>query len=180
MGGVSGGFGGFTASIDASIGSKVDSSGSASKRLSYAVKSSQRKCYRLIRDEFCAYNRSNLQSKFLTRLAALPTGSPYDAKKMEAWKVSLIQRFGTHMTMASSHGALVQSLASVNSRSELSSACMTSGLCMKFGWVAAGNAGLKLCSNTSRCDKGSKSSESHRSTCVAVGGDPQLQSKVCR
>lgn len=176
--GLGGSYNGFSASIDASMGSTVSSSGNVTKRISYAVKSSQRSCYRLVRDKFCAYNTSNLQPALLSRLAALPTGSPYDSSKMEAWKVGFIQRFGTHMAMSSSHGALVQSLASVDSRSEVSSDCMTSGLCLKFGWLAAVN--LKLCSNTSRCDEGSRSSVSQKSNCVAIGGDPNLQSQVCQ
>merc|ERR1719195_1846741 len=57
---------------------------------------------------------------------------------------------------------------------------MKSGLCLKFGWVGAGNAGLQLCSNNSRCDDGSKSSESQKSSCVAIGGDPSLQSRMCQ
>lgn len=178
--GVSGGYSGFSASVDASMGSTASSSGRVSKRLAYAAQSSQRKCYRLIRDDLCAYNKSNLQPALLQRLAAMPTGSPYSVEKMEAWKVSFIQRFGTHITLGSAHGALVQSLASVDARSELSSDCMEFGLCSKFGWVGAGNAGLNLCSNTSRCDNSSKSSESEKSTCVAVGGNPTLQSKVCQ
>jgi len=176
--GVGGSYSGFSASVDASLGSTTSSSGSVSKRLSYAVQASQRRCYRLVRDESCAYNRSHLQPALLSRLAALPTGSPYDTGKMEAWKVSFVQRFGTHVAMASSHGARVHSLASVDSRSEVSSDCMTSGLCGSFGYVAAGSA--KLCSNTSSCDKGDKGSTSQKSTCVAVGGDPVLQRQVCQ
>jgi len=178
--GISGGYGGFTASIDASMGSNAGSSGSVSKRFSYAVKSLQRKCYRLIRDKFCAYNMSNLQPALLQRLSSLPLGSPYTAEKMEAWKSAFVQRFGTHLTLGSSHGALVQSLASVDASSELNSDCMSAGMCLKFGWIGAGSAGLSLCSNSSRCDNSSKASESQRSTCVAIGGDPALQSQVCQ
>jgi len=177
--GLSGGYGGISASVDASMGTSVGSSGQVSKRLSHAVRSSQRKCYRLIRDDGCAYNRSNLQPAFLERLASLPLGEPYTVENMEVWKTAFIQRFGTHLTLTSSHGALVQSLASVDARSEMTSDCMASSFCLKFGWVGAGNAGLSLCSNSSRCDNSSRSSNSQRSTCVAIGGDPALQSQIC-
>jgi len=181
--GLSGGYGGFSASVDASMGSTAGSSGTVSKRISYAVQSSQRKCYRLVRDDLCAYNMSHLQPELITRLASLPKGTPYTADKMEAWKAGFVQRFGTHLTLESSHGALVQSLVSVDSRSEQSNDCMTSGMCGKFGWVGAGNVtgnvGLSLCSNTSSCDNSSRSSDSEKSTCVAIGGDPQLQNKMC-
>jgi len=120
-----------------------------------------------------------LQSAFLDRLEALPTGSPYTAERMESWKASFIQRFGTHVTMASSHGALVHSLASADSRFESSSACLNSDLCLNFGWVNA-NAKLELCSQTSQCDNKTRNSQSDTSSCVALGGDPALQSQICR
>merc|ERR1712045_908992 len=151
--------------------------GTVSKRFSYAVQSLQRKCYRLIRDKFCAYNMSNLQPALLQRLSSLPLGTPYTAEKMEAWKSAFVQRFGTHLTLGSSHGALVQSLASVDESSELSSDCMSAGMCMKFGWMGVGNADLSLCSNSSRCDNSGKPLKSQRSTCVAIGGDRTLQSQ---
>jgi len=63
---------------------------------------------------------------------------------------------------------LVQSLSSVDARSDLSSDCQDSSLCLKFGWAApasaAGDASVNLCSKT---------------TCVALGGDTALQHKIC-
>jgi len=181
--GISGGYGGLSGSIDASMGSTTGGSGRVSKRLAYAVKTSQRRCYRLIRDNHCAFNRSNLQPEFLERLAALPKGGDLGPESMEVWKASFLRRFGTHVAMSSNHGALVQSLSSVDSRSDLSSACQDSSLCRQFGWTApaaaAGDASVNLCSQSSSCENSSSSSESERSTCVALGGDPALQHKMC-
>merc|ERR1712127_307401 len=184
--GLSGGYQGLSGSIDASLGSTSGSSATGSKQMSYAVKAVQRMCYRLVRDKHCAYNRSNLQPALLARVAELPKGSPYTAEKMEAWRASFIQRFGTHMATGSSHGALVQSLVSAETRVEESSACLDSSLCSKFGWVAplSSNSeeaqGVDLCSQASSCDNRTSSSRSEKTSCVALGGDPALQSKVCQ
>lgn len=181
--GISGGYGGFSGSIDASMGSTTGGSGRVSKRLAYAVKTSQRMCYRLVRDNHCAFNKSNLQPEFLERLEALPKGGDFSSENMEVWKASFIRRFGTHVAMSSSHGALVQSLSSVDARSDLSSDCQDSSLCLKFGWAApasaAGDASVNLCSKTSSCDNSTSSSKSERSTCIALGGDTALQHKIC-
>jgi len=176
--GVTGGYKGFTGSIDASMGTSIGTSGNVSRRVFYATTTAQRKCFRLVRDKFCAYNMSHLQPAVLSRLTALPTGSPYDSAKMEAWKVSFIQRFGTHMAMSSSHGARVQSLASVDSRAEVSSACVTQSMCGSFGWVAAGD--VNFCSNSSSCDNTTDSFSSQKNQCVAIGGDTTLQLQVCQ
>lgn len=175
---ISGGFNGFSGSIDASTGSTASSSGDVSKRISYATTMSQRACYTLIRDEHCAYNKSNLQPAFLERLAALPQGDDLTPQNLEAWKASFIQRFGTHLVTSSSHGAMVQSLVAVDTRSEEGSSCMDSGLCLKFGWMSS--VGVELCGKTSSCDNSSRSSESEKFTCVALGGDSSLQSKICQ
>jgi len=55
---------------------------------------------------------------------------------------------------------------------------MDSGLCLKFGWMSA--VGADVCSKTSTCDNSSRSSESEKFTCVALGGDPSLQSQICQ
>jgi len=176
--GLSGGYNGFSGSIDASTGSTASSAGDLSKRISYAVTMSQRACYTLIRDKHCAYNKSNLQPAFLQRLAALPKGDDLTPQNLEVWKASFVQRFGTHLVTSSSHGALVQSLVSVESRSEKGSSCMESGLCSKFGWMST--VGADSCSKTNTCNNSSRSSESEKFTCVALGGDPSLQSKICQ
>merc|ERR1719330_1927025 len=176
--GLSGGYNGFSGSIDASTGSTASSAGDVSKRISYATTMSQQACYTLIRDEHCAYNKSNLQPAFLERLSALPKGDDLSSENMEAWKAGFIQRFGTHVVTSSSHGALVQSLVSDDTRSEESSVCLDTSLCLNVGWVAV--VGPKFCSKTSTCDKSSRSSESEKTTCVALGGDPSLQSQICR
>jgi hypothetical protein len=174
--GISGGYGGFSGSIDASLGSSTGSSVEETKRLSYAMQTSQRTCYRLVRDARCAYNVSNLQPALLSRLDALPKDSPYTAEKMEAWKVGFVQRFGTHVTTGSSHGALVHSLISADSRFEKSHTCLDSGACLKFGWTSAN---LELCSKTSSCDNKTRDRSSDTAYCVALGGDPALQRKIC-
>lgn len=183
---------GLANSIRVSVGMKGDQS----KRLSYVAVSAQHTCYRFMQDDRCAFNVSNLQPALLERVRALPKGSPYDAEKMQAWQSGFFARFGTHVTFNSSHGALVQALAVVDTSSESSQACLESGLCQRFGWLAPATsnltesnltralAGSELCSNSSaRCDSrtGATLSEmSERSTCVALGGDPLLQGKICR
>merc|ERR1719330_1233821 len=117
---------------------------------------SQRKCYRLMLDANCAYNRSNLKISFLQQLERLPKDGEYSTQTMEAWKGGIVNRFGTHVAMASSHGALVQTLASMDARSEESSDCLDSSLCLNFGWLATANA--SFCSGTSRCDNSTRSS----------------------
>lgn len=172
------GFGGLSASIDASMGLTQSSSGRVSKRLAYAMKTAQRKCYRLIRDMHCAYNKSNLQPALFERIAALPKDGNFSVGNMEAWKASFIQRFGTHITTSSSHGALVQSLSSVDTYSEVSNVCLDTSLSEKFGWTAV-DANVNVSSKRSQCSNTSKASSLVRSTCVAVGGDPRLQPKIC-
>jgi len=185
--GVGGGYQGFRGSVDSSLGSTTSSGGQEARSLSYAVQTSQRKCYRLIRDQHCAYNQSNLQPTFLERLDTLPTGSPYTEEKMELWQSGFIQRFGTHIAMESRHGSLVHALISAESRSEMSEACMDSSMRFSFGWVApvVGNlsgtsAEANTSSSTSSCDGQNASSSLESSSCIALGGDPALQSQVCQ
>lgn len=188
--GISGGYHrGIAGTIDASLGRSGDSIGNStwntSRRLSYAVMTSQRKCYSLIRDRHCAYNESNLQPAFVERARALPKGSPYDVVKMEAWLAAFIERFGTHLTLSSAHGARVQALTSTESNSESSHACMARSMCRRFGWTApteiVANATIDLgCRDTSGCNSSEYSSVSEHSTCVAVGGDSALQSQICQ
>jgi len=183
--GASAGYRDIYASVDASLGYNADSSGSMSKTLSYAATSSQQKCYRLLRDDHCAYNKSNLQPAFIERVKILPKGSPYDVVKMEAWLSAFVERFGTHITLSSTHGALVQALTSTESSSHSSHACMDQSLCQKFGWVSPlasvlQNPTANLCKNASRCDNSTGSSGSEKSICVALGGDPTLKDKICQ
>lgn len=176
--GVGGGFKGFSGSISASLGSTTGSSGQESRRLDYAVQSAQRKCYRLIRDQACAYNQSNLQADFLERLESLPKEGNHTRDQLEAWREGFVQRFGTHIVVESSHGALVHALVSDQARSESSSACRDAGLCLEFAFVST--AHVNFCSNTSTCDARNQSSQSHTSSCVALGGDATLQNQICQ
>lgn len=181
--GGSSGFGGISLSIDSSLGYNSGSSGSRSKTLSYAVTDSARGCFRLVRDQHCAYNKSNLQPALLERVNALPKG--HDAITLNAWVSAFVGRFGTHMTFGSTHGALVQSLTFADSQSGASHSCMDRSLCQKFGWVAPSASEFQdqasnVCVNASRCDNRTGSSASERSTCIAVGGDKNLSLKICQ
>lgn len=177
--GAGGGYGGFSGSIDASVGQSVTSMGTASRRLSVVSKTFKRKCFRLIRSDRCAYNRTYLQTQFLHRLETLPQGKPYDEEKMQSWKASFIERFGTHISMTSSHGSHVQALASIVSRTTSASDCNTLSLCFGFEWAAGAKGGLELCSKSNQCDNTSSTSQSQTLKCAALGGDSAFQNKVC-
>lgn len=68
-------------------------------------------------------------------------------------------------------------MSSADAHSEMSSSCRDSSFCLKFGWMNA--VGIDLCSKTNKCDNSTRSSESSRATCVALGGDPALQNQIC-
>lgn len=168
---------GISGSISASLGIDITSEGTVSKRSSFASLMSQRACFRLVRDGYCAYNKSNLQSAFLERAAVLPQ-SDFSAENMEMWKIGFIQRFGTHMVVSSRHGAMVQSLASVDVRDEKAGSCLTGSLCLNFTWMQSANA--ELCGNTTSCSNSSSSTFEEKLTCVALGGEPTLQNQICQ
>jgi len=186
--GLSLGYAGISGSIDGSLGNSGGMDAKVLKNLSYAKKSVQRKCYRLIRDEGCAYNRSYIKPAVFERLksAVLPTGGPHTAEKMQAWKDSFIDRFGTHITMGSSHGALLQSLLTMDYHAEASQECMDSGMCLSFPWInvvttgVSGGVKAELCRKSSACDSSNEWSETSTSTCSALGGDPELRQRICR
>jgi len=172
-----GGMNGISGSIEASLGIDIASEGSVSRRSAFASQMSQRACYRLVRDGHCAYNRSNLQSAVLDRAAVLPqTG--YSAENMNMWKIGFIQRFGTHVVVSSRHGAMVQSLASVDIRSEKAGSCLNAALCLNFTWMQVANAAF--CGNVTDCSNSSLDTFEEKLTCVAVGGEPDLQNQICQ
>ena len=57
--GFSGGYGGLSGSADASMGSPTGGSGRVSQRLAYTMKTSQCRRYRRVRDNHCAFVRSD-------------------------------------------------------------------------------------------------------------------------
>jgi hypothetical protein len=175
--GASGGYNGFSATVESSTGVSVESSIQESRKLSYATATQQRKCYRLAADDHCAYNQSNLQSNLVEWLWVLPTGHPYTEQKMEAWR-PLVERYGTHVAMKSFHGAFVQALVSSSSRSDVSSTCMDEDLCVTFGF--ADIASNNYCNKASSCANRTGSVQMKSKTCIALGGDPVLQSSICR
>jgi len=153
--------------------------GTAARQLSVVSKTFKRKCFRLIRSDRCAYNRTYMQAQFLERLESLPQGRPYDDDKMRRWKGTFIERFGTHISMTSSHGSHVQALASVSSRTASATDCNTLSLCLNFGWAAGAKAELNLCSKRNQCDNSSSTLQSETLKCASLGGDSAFQSRVC-
>jgi len=95
------------------------------------------------------------------------------------WKAKFIERFGTHISMTSSHGSHIQALASIDSRAASASACNTRSLCSGFDWVASAKGGPKACLKGQECDNISSASRSQTLKCAALGGDSALTSEMC-
>merc|ERR1740129_1999667 len=82
------------------------------------------------------------------------------------------------MVASSRHGAMVQSLASVDFRSEEAGSCLNAALCLNFTWMQVANAAF--CGNISSCSNSSSSTFEEKLTCVALGGEPTLQNQICQ
>lgn len=176
-----GSYDGFTASIDASIGSGTTALAAAQRKLSYSARTFQRKCYRLILSESCAYNQSTWKKMFSQRLSQMPKDGPYDEGKMEMWKKEFIQRFGTHIPIKSSHGSKIHALSSIDSRTKSAKDCSSYSLCSRFGFdkTAIESVAGNFCQKSSSCMTSGMFRESMTAQCVAVGGEPTLQGRLC-
>merc|ERR1712232_707424 len=93
----------------------------------------------------------------------------YDSASLTKWEDKFIGRFGTHVSVASQHGALIQSLASLDTSCHLASDSLQQQVCLDFNYQSFADA--SMCENSSRyaMTKGCRSL--YKSTCVVGGGD---------
>jgi len=94
----------------------------------------------------------------------------YDSASLTTWEDKFIGRFGTHVSVAAQHGALIQSLASIDTSCHLTSDCLQQQVCLDFSYQSYADA--HMCENSSECPMNKGCSSLYESTCVVSGGDP--------
>merc|ERR1712190_18810 len=92
-----------------------------------------------------------------------------DEPTMKAWEMQFIGRFGTHVSVASQHGAQIESLTSLDSSCRASSTCLRRQACMGFEFLSY--ADVDLCGNSSACEMHEGCDTMFESNCVVKGGD---------
>lgn len=174
-------FSAMATSIQGSLGIGISGSASvqASRHIAYTYNVDPRSCFKLQEGERCAYNTAYLQSDFIERLHLLNNsmGGPYTKENMERWDEQFLDRFGTHVSMTSHHGAQVQALVSADSKSAATSSCMNLKLCLSFNWLNV--TGADICPKHSSCDSVEQQTHDFTRSCSALGGDPVLRQEIC-
>lgn len=189
---IGGSYEGFSGSVSSSVGSDVYGKGHVIDEISYVRRTSVRKCKHLIRTKRCALNKDLVVPDLINWIEnLLPIGRPFTAERMLQWERLFIQKYGTHYTIASIHGAMVQAISNSHSSSSVSKKCLDSSLCGNFGFVnpetvvvdpngtAGGAASLAFCSSANECTSKEHANQAASQSCVAKGGQINLQSKVC-
>merc|ERR1719282_2134595 len=91
-----------------------------------------------------------------------------DDPSMSTWEKKFIGRFGTHVSVASQHGAQIESLTSLDSSCQASSTCLKQQACLKFEFLSY--ADVDLCGNSSACEMRKGCDSMFESSCVVKGG----------
>lgn len=171
---IEGGYQGFKGSISASTGMDAKNSWANEKDLTWSYISKTKRCYQL--RSSCATNPAYLSKRAHDLLERLPFEGT-DEATMELWRVAVVQNFGSHIAVKSSHGALVQSASSMDKSCKMSSACRKAESCLKLGYLEFVDA--SMCAKQDGCQKTDACSETLKAECAAVGGDPDLAGVVC-
>lgn len=171
---VSLGWGGIQASVAASTGDSFDDSGTTERNYFYHTVCNRKACYELSSE--CLMNPIYLNPRIKSVLARLSKGK-YDAQNMADWVKQYVRLYGTHVVVASQHGAQVQSLTSQVSTCHASDECLKKQMCGKVGYME--KISSEICSNNTKCDKEDSCSEEFTDTCVVRGGSVDSSVSVC-
>lgn len=170
----SGGADGVSASVSASTGTDFKSSASSNKN-SFLFKAYNRQaCYELL--STCQTNRDYLDPSMFNALDSLELFKT-DATTMGYWVETFIRLYGSHVIVASEHGAQIQTLASIDSSCHSSSDCLKASMCAKGSYMTAVDAGV--CDSTESCDLSEGCKDAYSKSCVVSGGEASENINLC-
>jgi hypothetical protein len=159
--------------VAASLGISGSNDWTEERFLEYVTLTNRRQCYRF--DSDCLFNRSYLHGSVLSVLKDLPVRAPTEVA-LQLWSNEFIRRFGSHVIVASEHGAQVKILATSSYQCKGTSQGGLSSLCNALGWL--GTLGLSLC-DVSGSEALSDCALVSSYECVVTGGDCHPQVNVC-
>jgi hypothetical protein len=169
-----GGHAGFTGGFGLDNGESRDDSWQRRQEVLWASITRTQKCFQFRIN--CLTNPDYLSDRARELLEQLPYDTT-DAAAMRYWAVLFIQRFGTHIAVHSSHGAMIQATSVTSSKCEWSSACRTMAAEAKLGFLRY--ADLEANFNHSDCTGHNGCEETAQVACAAVGGDPATTVGLC-
>lgn len=178
---MSGSYNSVSGSISSSMGSDSSGNGQVIDKIVSVQWTSARKCKRLVRTTDCALNPKFVVADFINSIEKLlPIGSPFSADRLSQWKETFIQRYGTHYTIESVHGAMIKAIANSHYTDSVSQECLDSSLCLGLGFVSAkGDGKGDFCYKENQCSSQKNASTNSHVKCIAIGGQINLQSKMC-
>lgn len=157
---------GFTASVGASVGAHSTSNWTDDKSSWFFRVYNRRMCYQMKSE--CVNNVANLHANVKAVLAGLPNGN-HDAATLDLWVSSFINRFGSHLNVASEHGAEIKVLTSSERQCQIDSKCLQHTTCAGLSFV--GVADVNACPNGTHCDTQDSCQDMTTMNCVLTGGD---------
>jgi len=162
-----GSYNGFSATLSASVGSSSSSNWTDDKQSVFYRLYNRRMCYEL--QTTCLSNSSYLLPDIKTVIASLSaTGS--DEGTMQQWVKNFIYQFGSHVNVASQHGAEIKFLSSIDKQCQYSSDCLQSKACADLSFMKFTSP--SLCDQSSGCNLQNDCNDMKTTNCVLVGGDP--------
>jgi len=151
--------------LSASYGSSSDTTRGADKRSFYVETFNRQICYSMSSE--CISNLTYLDPSVMQVASGLSTNTT-DDDAMKNWVQSFIRRFGSHITVASEHGAKIRSLTSVALQTETSSNCLKQSACAGLSYLVDS---ANLCENCNKCKMHEGAESTLHTSCVIVGGD---------
>lgn len=163
-------FMGIEGSLSASMEKSMAQQGGSTKAILEMRIYKRGGCYQM-RGE-CAFDPGSLNPMVLDIIEALPVDSD-NATVMALWDERFIQRFGTHVSLGSEHGAQVRAIATSSSNQEGMEHFLKNALQADISLDWGEHVGGKLAINSSNeeVDSRSLAETSYSVRCSAIGGD---------
>jgi len=172
---VSGGYAQVSASVSASLGTSMEANWTDERQSLYSTFTNRQACY--IMNSDCLYNASYLSSGVKKFMAPLPTDSR-DQSVLELWSSEFIKRYGSHVNVASQHGAELRVLTTMSTQCKSSTKDLQSNTCESVKFLSYLDE--SFCSNVTHSATTSECETQSTLQCVAVGGDgQQVSSQLC-
>lgn len=161
----SGMYGVASATVTASYGSTSSYEQGSTRSSFYSTSYNRQACYQM--RPKCLFNKSYILPEVFEVAAKLPTDKS-DPESMEQWNQQFLQRFGSHVTMASEHGAQVRSLTSIDTQTQTTNDCLKLKACADVGYLTNK---AKVCPSSNTCSLHTNVDNAVSHSCVIAGGD---------
>merc|ERR1712137_395355 len=174
---VGGAWGDFAASVSASQGTAFEKS-AVEERTYTLLKMAKRKgCYEIKTN--CLMDKSKLNPLVTTKMTQIQsmTNGGMDEDSMKLWSEHFLGLIGTHVVVASEHGAKVTQLVSVQNSMKASSDCLRAKACASAKWAEYVN--FSICGGHNNCDMREDNRDEIHDECVAKGGASDSHINVC-